>query len=166
VKTHGITLTDFKTICENNPEWVHPIRRKVITQIEEYWTLEKCLSLQIHCKIGAGEKFQHLINITAKDYNKTKKEWVPKELFEKGSGVFIPKFKSKNQVTGLRREIAEVIPLIQDEAGTACWLELRKVVEEGPRDERKNGYLQSEADQLVMQAWIHWDGDAAGILRE
>jgi hypothetical protein len=118
-----------------------------------------------HCKIGAGEKYQHLINISAKDYSDEKKQWVHKELFEKGSGVFLPKFQSKNQITGLRMEIAEVIPLIQDEAGTACWLELRAVVEEGLRDERRNGYLQSEVDQLVMRAWLHWGGDAAGMLR-
>jgi hypothetical protein len=165
VTTTGITLTAFNKICAENPEWVHFIRREVITQIEEFWSAEKCLSLQIHCKFGAGEKYQHLINISAEDYSEEKREWVHKELFEKGSGVFLPKFKSKNQVTGLRREIAEVIPLIQDEAGIACWLELRAVVEEGLRDERKNGYLQSEVDQLVMHAWLHWGGDAAGILR-
>jgi hypothetical protein len=143
----------------------YSIRREVITQIEEFWTVEKCLTLQIHCKIGAGEMYQHLINICAKDFSEEKKEWVHKELFGKGSGVFLPKFKSKNQVTDLRTEIAQVIPLIQDEAGTACWLELRAVVEEGLRDERRSGYLQSEVEELVVHAWIHWGGDAAGILR-
>jgi hypothetical protein len=155
VTTTNITLTAFNKICADNPEWVHSIHRQVITEIEDFWSLEKCLSLQIHCKIGAGDKYQHLINISSKDYSEGKKEWVHKELFKKGSGVFLPKNKSKNQVTGLRREIAEVIPLIQDEAGTACWLELCAEVEEGLRDERKNGYLQSEVDQLVMQAWLH-----------
>jgi hypothetical protein len=107
-------------LCKDNPEWVHPIQQEVITKIEEFWTLEKCLSVQIHCKVGHAEKYQHLINITSKNYNEQKQEWAHQELLEKGSKVFLPKFKSKNQVTGLRTKIASVIPLIQDEAGKAC----------------------------------------------
>jgi hypothetical protein len=36
VTTSGITLSTFNKICEDNPQWVHSIRREVITQIEEF----------------------------------------------------------------------------------------------------------------------------------
>jgi hypothetical protein len=109
----------------------------VVTAIEEFWTLEKCLSIAINCKVGHGEKFQNLISITSKEYNEATKEWDQKELFSKGSKVFLPKFKSKNAVNGLRTLIAESNPLIQDEQGTACWLDLELRVKETLMDEPK-----------------------------
>jgi hypothetical protein len=162
---HGITLAGFHSVCRQNPEWVNPIRREVIEKIEEFWTLEKCLSIQIHSKVGHAEKYQHLINISAKDYCETKKEWVHKELFERGSGVFLPRFKSKNAVTGLRDAIVATNPLLQDEAGTACWLDLNLLIEETLRDERLKGYLQSAEAVESLRVWLHWGGDAAGWLR-
>jgi hypothetical protein len=143
ITAQSITLANFQKVCRENPEWAHLIRRDVIEKIEEFWTLEKCLSIQIHCKVGHAEKYQHLINISAKEYSEAKKQWEHKELFEKGSGVFLLKCKSKNSVTGLRDDIVETNSLLQNEAGTACWLDLNLMVEETLRDERLNGYLQT-----------------------
>jgi hypothetical protein len=134
-------LDSFLAVCESNPTWVNHIRREVVSEIEKFWTAEKCLSIQLHCKVGYSEKYQHLINLASKNYNKKEKKWEEKELFHPGSRVFVPKFKSKNQVLGLRTEIAADIPLIQDESGTACWLDLLALVEETVRQERKSGYL-------------------------
>jgi hypothetical protein len=69
ITAHGLSLAGFQKACEDNPNWVHPIRREVISKIEDFWTSEKCLSIQIHRKVGHGEKYQHLINIAAKKYN-------------------------------------------------------------------------------------------------
>jgi hypothetical protein len=165
ITAHGLTLAGFQKACEENPEWVHPIRREVITKIEEFWTAEKCLSIQIHCKVGHGEKYQHLINIAAKEYNAKQKKWEHKELFEKGSAVYLPKFMAKNAVNRLREEIAEVNPLIQNEAGTACWLDLPLLVQETLRDEQIAGFLQSKEGVQLLNVWLHWGGDAAGFLR-
>jgi hypothetical protein len=119
----------------------------------------------LHCKVGHSEKYQHLINLASKTYNTTKKEWERKELFYPGSQIYVPRFQSKNQVEGLRTEIAEEIPLIQDESGTDCWTDLLALIVETIKQERQAGYLQSkeEVDKLVV--WLHWSGDAAGFPR-
>jgi hypothetical protein len=106
-----------------------------------------------------------LINISAKEYNEKKKKWEHKELFEEGSGVYLPKFKAKNAVNLLREEIVQTNPLIQDEASTACWLDLHLLVEEALKDERAAGFLQSTDITQVLKVWLHWGGDAAGFLR-
>jgi hypothetical protein len=137
----------------------------VVTAIDEFGTLKKCLSIAINCKVGHGEKFQNLINISAKEFNKTTKEWDHKELFGKGSKVFLPKLKAKNAVNGLRTLIAESNPLLQDDHGTTCWLDLELLVKETLTDERKKGYLQSTMQTERLPVWIHWGADSAGWLR-
>jgi hypothetical protein len=165
IKDTSVSLTSFLEACEAHPDWLNPIRREVVAEIEKFWTAEKCLSIQLHCKVGHSEKNQHLINLASKTYNTTKKVWERKELFYPGSQVYVPRFRSKNQVKGLRTEIAEEIPLIQDESGTACWTDLLALIVETIKQERQAGYLQSkeEVDKLVV--WLHWSEDAAGFLR-
>jgi hypothetical protein len=92
IKEESVSLTSFLAACESHPEWLNPIRREVVTEIEKFWTAEKCLSIQLHCKVGHSGKYQHLINLASKTYDPVKKTWVHKELFESGSGVFVPKF--------------------------------------------------------------------------
>jgi hypothetical protein len=106
-----------------------------------------------------------LINISSKEYNEATKEWDQKELFGLGSKVFLPKYKSKNAVNGLRTLIAESNPLIQDEQGTACWLDLELLVKETLMDERKQGHVQSAMEVERLPVWIHWGTDSAGWLR-
>jgi hypothetical protein len=67
-------------------------------------------------------------------------------------------------VLGLRTEKAADIPLIQDESGTACWLDLLALVEETVRQERKSGYLQTKQEVETLEVWLHWSGDAADWL--
>jgi hypothetical protein len=124
ITSSAVNLSTFLAACERNPAWLSSLRREVVTEIENFWSTEKCLAIQLHCKVGHSEKYQHLINSSSKTYSTAKKEWVQKELFHPGSGVFVPKFKSKNQVLGLRTEVAAEIPLIQDETRTACWIDL------------------------------------------
>jgi hypothetical protein len=158
-------LTTFLAACQTHPEWLNPIRREVVQEIEKFWSTEKCLAIQLHCKVGHSEKYQHLINLASKTYSKPKKEWIRKELFHPGSEVFVPKFQSKNQVGGLRSEIAAEISLIQDEQGTACWIDLLPLIEETIRHERSSGYLQTVEQVDTLEVWLHWSGDAAGFLR-
>jgi hypothetical protein len=165
IKEESVSLTSFLAACKSHPEWLNPIRREVVTEIEKFWTAEKCLTIQLHCKVGHSEKYQHLINLASKTYDLVKKTWVHKELIESGSGVFVPKFPSKNQVGGLRAEIAAEIPLIQDEAGTACWLDLEALIIETIREEKKAGYLQTARQVEELLVWLHWGGNAAGFLR-
>jgi hypothetical protein len=137
IKDTSVSLTTFLDACEADPDWLNSFRRETVAEIEKFWTAEKCLSIQLHCKVGHSEKYQHLINLASKTYNTTKKEWVRKELFYPGSQVYVPKFQPKNQVKGLRTEIAEEIPLIQDESGTACWTDLLALIIETIKHERQ-----------------------------
>jgi hypothetical protein len=36
ITDHGLSLAGFQKACAENPEWVHPIRREVVTKIEEF----------------------------------------------------------------------------------------------------------------------------------
>lgn len=161
----GVNQAAFDDLCKLHPEWLHRYQKDVIHKIEAEWSVEKCLSIQIHSRVGSGEKYQHIINTLAKNYNQSKKAWVRKELFGKDSGVYLPLLKSKGVVTGYREEIATEIPLMQDKAGTAVWADLWKLVEEAIRDDRTHGYLQSRVHLAEDQIWLHWGGDAAGWLR-
>lgn len=165
IKEDSVSLASFLKACETHPDWLNPIRREVVAEIENFWTAEKCLSIQIHCKVGHSEKYQDLINLSSKTYTTDKKEWKRKELFYPGSQVYVPRFPSKNEVFGLRSEIAEEIPLIQDEQGTACWTDLETLIVETIRQERQAGYLQSREQVEELPVWLHWGGDAAGFLR-
>jgi hypothetical protein len=161
----GVTQAAFDDLCKLHPEWLHRYQKDVIRKIEAEWSVEKCLSIQIRSRVGGGEKYQHMVNTLAKNYNESKKAWVRKELFAKDSGVYLPLLKSKGAVTGYRTEIALEIPFIQDEAGTAVWADLYELVEEAIRDDRTHGYLQSRVHLAEDRIWLHWGGDAAGWLR-
>jgi hypothetical protein len=161
----GVTQAAFDDLCKLHPQWLYRYQKDVVDKIEHEWSVQKCLSIQIHSRVGSGEKYQHLINTLAKNYDEEKKKWLRCELYEKDSGVFLPLLKSKNVVTAFRGEIATEIPLLQDEAGTAVWANLQMLVEEAIRDDRTRGYLQSRVHLLEDQIWLHWGGDAAGWLR-
>jgi hypothetical protein len=139
ILNQGMTLGAFEEICRLHPEWLTPIQQDVINRIEEQWTRAKCLSIQIHCKVGAQEKYQHLINLLAKEFDEETKKWENIEILP---GVKMPKLCSKNVVSAFRDEIVAENPLIQDESGTACWLDLRSLVKEVLVDDRERGYLQ------------------------
>lgn len=68
----------------------------MVNRIELEWSLPKCLPMQIHCKVGAQEKYQHLINLMSKNYNEETKKWEHKDVLP---GVKMPKLKSKNQAS-------------------------------------------------------------------
>lgn len=164
ITSHGVTRPAFDQLCKDNKAWLIPIQQDVIDRIEKEWSLAKMLSLQIHCKVGGAEKYQHMINILAKNYNEEARKWIPKELYE-GSGVYLPMLKSKNGVIDYRAAIIAENPLIQDEHGTAVWLDLDKLVDEVIRDDRTQGYLQARTELDSDTVWLHWGGDAAGWLR-
>jgi hypothetical protein len=159
ILNEGMTLGAFEEICRRHPDWVTPIQQDVVRRIEEQWTLGQCLSIQIHCKVGAQEKYQHLINLLAKAFNAETGKW---ERIEILPGVKMPKLCSKNMVTSFREGIVAENPLIQDENGTAVWLDLLKLVTEVIQDDRERGYLQGRTDLEEDGAWFHWSGDAAG----
>jgi hypothetical protein len=126
--------------------------------------LAKCLSIQIHCKMGSSERYQRAINILGKNYSKSAQKWIRKELYE-GTGLYIPLLKSKNSVTGFRDSIVAKNPIIQDENGTTVWFDLDKLVEEAIADDRAKGYLQARREINEDTMWLHWSGDAAGWIR-
>jgi cell division protein ZapA (FtsZ GTPase activity inhibitor) len=43
ILAHGLTLGGFKRACEDHPEWVQPIRREVVTKIEDSGPLKSAL---------------------------------------------------------------------------------------------------------------------------
>ncbi|GAQ93252.1 hypothetical protein KFL_013900010, partial [Klebsormidium nitens] len=137
----------------------------VVKAIEDAWTLDQCLAAQIHCKIGHSEKWQFLINLLSKTYNSVEKQWVRRKILGKGSKVYLPLLKSKNQVNAHRAALHAIIPLIQNEDGTACWTELPQQIVEAVRLDRERGYLRSNRELLRDFLWLHWGGDAAGWLR-
>jgi hypothetical protein len=141
VTRRDISLQEFEELCRQNPTWLHPVQRDVVQKIEDFWTTSKCLSIQIHCKVGYGGKWQDLVNITRKTFNTSTGKWKLNELYE-GSKIYLPSFKSKWAVNEFRAEIHGEIPIMQDKSGTAAWFELPKLVEESIRDERREGYLQ------------------------
>lgn len=95
ILNQNVTLGAFEQLCQQHPDWLTPIQRNVVECIQAQWTLAVCLSLHIHCKVGAQEKYQHMINLLAKVFNEETKKW---EHLEVLSGVKMPKLPSKNQV--------------------------------------------------------------------
>jgi hypothetical protein len=164
VTRRDISLEQFEELCRQNPTWLHPVQRDVVQKIEDFWTTSKCLSIQIHCKVGYGGKWQDLINITRKTFNTTTRKWDLNELYE-GSRIYLPSFKSKWAVNVFRAEIHREIPIMQDKTGTAAWFELPKLVEESIRDERRDGYLQNRRDKPEDRIRLHWGGSAAQYFR-
>jgi hypothetical protein len=164
ITNDGITKSAFEKLCKDHPEWLIPIQQDVLDKIEEHWTLAKCLSLQIHCKVVSSEKYQRAINILGKTYSEAAQKWIPKELYE-GTGLYIPLLKSKNKVSSFRDSIVAKNPIIQDENGAAVWLDLDRLVEEAIADDRAKGYLQTRAAISEDTIWLHWSGNAAGWLR-
>ncbi|GAQ86063.1 hypothetical protein KFL_002680090 [Klebsormidium nitens] len=155
----------FQRSCSLHPDWLRPHQQAVVKAIEDAWTLDLCLAIQIHCKVGHSEKWQYLINLLSKTYNSQLKQWVPREILGKGSKVFLPLLKSKNRVNSHREELHAIIPLIQNKDGTACWANLLQLIEEAVRLDRAKGYLQSRVHLIRDRLWIHWGGDAAGWVR-
>jgi hypothetical protein len=164
VTNRDISLADFEELCRLNPTWLHPVQRDVVKKIEDFWSTSKCLSIQIHCKLGYGGKWQDLINITRKSFNIETGKWDLNELYE-GSKIYPPSFKSKWAVNEFRAEIRREIPIMQDKTGTAAWFELPKLVEESIWDERREGYLQGRKDKPEDEIRLHWGGDAAQYFR-
>jgi hypothetical protein len=161
ILNHNPTRASFEQLCKDHKEWLIPIQQDLVHRIGAAWTLQKCLSIQIHCKVGGAKKYQHAINILAKNYSEEARKWIPHEIYE-ASRVFFPLLKSKNQVIGFREAIIAENPLIQDENGTAVWLDLDKLVEEAIRDDRTHGYLQARTQLDSDTVWLHWGSDAAG----
>lgn len=140
-----LSLEQSEEVCRANPKWLVPIQKDVISKIEAHWTEERCLAIQIHCKVGGSEKWQDLINFSEKVYNEGTEEWDRVEMYE-GSKVFLPLYPSKGRVSDYRARIAAENPIIQNEDGTAAWLNLSLLVEEAIQNERAKGYLQSRRD--------------------
>ncbi|GAQ87283.1 hypothetical protein KFL_003430020 [Klebsormidium nitens] len=157
--------TTFEALCRLHPEWLQPHQRAVIEAIEAAWTVNQCLAMQIHCKLGHGEKWQNLINLLCKTYNSLAKEWQPREILYEGSKLYLPSLKSKGRVNEHRETLHAIIPLLQNEDGTACWTELPLLINETILLDRARGYLQSRTLQNQDKVWLHWGGDAAGWLR-
>jgi hypothetical protein len=81
VAAHGITQQAFDDLCTLNPEWLVPVQKDVVKEIQKHWSDAVCLSIQIHCKVGHGEKYQDLIHLLAKTFNKQRKGWDRMELY-------------------------------------------------------------------------------------
>jgi hypothetical protein len=133
----------FEELCRTHPEWLHPRQRAVIQTIEKAWTLDQCLGIRVHCKVGHREKYQTLIHLLGKIYNSRTRQWVPKEIMGAGSKLYLPSLKSKNAVNGHRDQLHAIIPLLQNKDGTSCWTDLLALIEETIRLDREHGNLQS-----------------------
>ncbi|GAQ92847.1 hypothetical protein KFL_011650020 [Klebsormidium nitens] len=162
----NITQPEFDELCKLNPDWLLPAQSDVLDEIRDHWTEDRALKMQIHCKIGHGHKWQDMIHLLGKDYNEATKHWDRKELCGKGSGLFIPLLPSCKRVDALRKEIAAMNPLMQNEDGSAAWLDLSKLLIEAVVDERAIGFLQERRDLLEDFLRIHWGGDAAQYYRK
>jgi hypothetical protein len=92
ILSKGATLPAFEQICNEHPAWLLPYQQEVVNCIEREWSLPKCLAMQIHCKVGAQEKYQHLINLMSKNYNEETKTWAHKDVLP---GIKMPKLRSK-----------------------------------------------------------------------
>lgn len=153
----------FERLCRLHPEWLHPHQRAVIKEIEEAWTLDQCLAVQIHCKVGHSEKYQSLINLLGKTYNSRLRKWIPREIMGKGSKVFLPLPKPKNRVNAHREALHAIIPLLQNKDGTSCWTDLKQLIEETVGLDREKGYLQSRVQLGKDKVWLHWGGPRRGV---
>jgi hypothetical protein len=165
VTSSGIDQAGFDTLCKLNPEWLVPVQKDVIKEIEKHWSVAQALSIQIHCKVGHGENYQDLVHLLAKNFNTKRKGWDRVELYFKGSGVLLPLLPSCGRVDALRAEIHAENPIMQDSAGTAAWLNLSHLVDEAVELERESGFLVKRAEQSQDSIRLHWGLDAAHYFR-
>jgi hypothetical protein len=102
---------------------------------------------------------------TSWDNLKTKK-WERVEIgYKEGpkeQRIHIPLLKGKDAVTMYREEICKENPILQDEEGTAAWLQdMPALFREEIVDERTRGFLQSRKGLTSDELRVHFGGDAA-----
>ncbi|GAQ88200.1 hypothetical protein KFL_004090010 [Klebsormidium nitens] len=165
-----ITQNQFDEVCARNPAWCQTTQRDFVKEITAHYTLARCLTFQIICRVGHQEKYQDAINLLAKVFNTKTKKWDRVEIGYKGgpkeSRLHIPLLKSKNEVSKFRKEIHAKNPVLQDEDGTAAWLQdLPAILEEDIVNERTRGYLESRKGLSEDELRVHFGGDAASYFR-
>jgi hypothetical protein len=148
-----------------NPTWLVPIQKDVINKIQAHWTEERCLAIQIHCKVGGSEKWQDLINFSGKVYNEVTEEWDRVPLYEE-SKVLLPLYPSKGRVSAYRASITSENPIIQNEDGTSAWLDLPLLIREAIQAERAKEYLQGRRELAVDTLRMHWGGGRSKVRAE
>lgn len=84
VINQNISQEGFDDLCKLNPDWIVPYQNVVLEEMHKFWTENKALSIQIHCKVGHSHKYQTLIHVLGKTYNSETEKWERKELGAKG----------------------------------------------------------------------------------
>jgi hypothetical protein len=161
-----ISQEGFDLLCKLNPDWVVPYQYDILEEIRAFWTEDKALSIQIHCKVGHNHKYQDLIHVLGKIYNTRTEKWERRELGAKGNGLHIPLLPSCNRVNALRAATSAENPLMQNPEGSAAWVDMLHTLRECVRDERRNGYLKLRVDLSEDSIRVHFGGDAAQYYRK
>jgi hypothetical protein len=165
-----IDQAQFNAMCSQNPSWCLPVQKAVVGEIVAHYTLARCLTLQIQCRVGAQENYQDAINLFGKVYNPKTKKWERMEIgYKEGpkeERLHIPLLKSKDAVTRYGEDIHKENPILQDEEGTAAWLQgIPALFQEEIVDERTRGFLQSRKGFTSDELRVHFGGDAASYFR-
>jgi hypothetical protein len=166
VINNNVSQAGFDDLCRLNPDWVLPYQNVILEEMQRFWTEDKALSIQIHCKVGHSHKYQDLIHVLSKTYNSRTQKWERKELGAKGSGLHIPLLPSCNRVNTLRAAIAADNPMMQNADGSAAWVDMLHTLKECVRDERRNGFLKLRFELREDSIRVHFGGDAAQYYRK
>jgi hypothetical protein len=166
VINQNVSQTGFDQLAKLNPDWLVPHQNDILEEIQRFWTEDKALSIQIHCKVGHSHKYQDLIHVLGKTYNRRTEKWERKELGAKGSGLHVPVLPSCNKVNSLRAAIAAESPMMQNPDGSAAWVDMLQTLQESVRDERRNGYLKLRVHFSEDSIRVHFGGDAAQYYRK
>jgi hypothetical protein len=161
-----VSQTGFDKLCKLNPDWVLPYQNVILEEMQRFWTEDKALSIQIHCKVGHSHKYQDLIHVLGKTYNSRTENWERKELGAEGSGLHVPLLPSCNRVNTLRAAIASDNPMMQNADGSAAWVDMLHTLKECVRDERRNGFLKLRVELNEDSIRVHFGGDGAQYYRK
>jgi hypothetical protein len=70
ITTAEIDQNEFDALCSRNPSWCLPIQKALVKEIATHYTLARCLTLQIQCRVGGQKKYQDAINLLGQSENK------------------------------------------------------------------------------------------------
>jgi hypothetical protein len=166
VMNQEISQEGFDLLCKLNPDWVVPYQYDILEEIRAFWTEDKALCIQIHCKVGHSHKYQDLIHVLGKTYNTRTEKWERRELGAKGSGLHIPLLPSCNRVNALPAAISAENPLMQNPDGSAGWVDMLHTLRECVRDERRNGYLKLRVDLSEDSIRVHFGGMLRSVIEK
>jgi hypothetical protein len=114
--------------------WVY---NRAIEAIEHTWTEYVCAQIQ-GPGIGNGEKWQRFLNIVKKTFCPITQEWIPRFISIGATKIKPPSFKSRNLMKTCYNALASVIPISQNEDGSAAWVDPEQAISRKIRQEKEN----------------------------